>query len=224
MDENANGDTLITAFVSKPAGKSGFAPRQSFTERRRRERMRFGAGYLIVRLGICALCFGAVLTLKLRDSGKALEAISSAVNSTAEPQDSDALGRLKFIDMPSIIEVFAPSDGPVSPVEFTSYRLDDDGFTLCFEVIPRSKVVCPMAGKVTGLEEAGDGASVTVLAKDDYEYTVSGLASLTVERSQPVAQRQQLGSAAGDVLYLRVYRAGRPVSPLDFIGDQGKFR
>lgn len=222
MEENENRDTLITAFVSKPAGQSRFVPRQSFAHRSRRERMRFGAGYLIVRLGICAVCFGAVLTLKLRGSGRTLEAISSAVNSTAEPQDADALGRLKFIDLPSIIEVFAPSDGPIAPVEFTSYRLGEDGFTLCFEAAPRAKVVCPMAGKVTNIGEAEDGVFVTVLSKDDYEFTLSGLASVTAERSQPVAQRQQIGVTAGAALYLRVYRAGRPLDPRELIKSVGK--
>ncbi|MBQ2517943.1 MAG: hypothetical protein II536_03850, partial [Clostridia bacterium] len=66
------------------------------------------------------------------------------------------------------------------------------------------------------------GAFVTVLSKDDYEFTLSGLASVTAERSQPVAQRQQIGVTAGDALYLRVYRAGRPLDPRELIKSVGK--
>lgn len=216
MEEQEREAPVVTAFVSKKIDTRTQIERGGSISSRRSAGNRFGAGFLIVRLAICAVCFGAVIALKLRGGGEALEAVSAAVNSTPSTETEEKLGRLKFIDLPSIIEVFAPSSDPISPVEFTSAKLEDDGLTLVLEAAPRSPVVCPAAGKVTNIGVEDGVRFVTVLAANDIEFTLSGLAEVCVDKGQPVAQRQQIGPLADGGLSVRVYRSGRPILPGDY--------
>ena len=62
------------------------------------------------------------------------------------------------------------------------------------------------------------GGYVAVRCSGDIDIYYYGLTEICVERGQPVQQNSTLGRVANDVLCLRVFRSGRPIDPLDFLG------
>ncbi|MBO6060832.1 MAG: M23 family metallopeptidase, partial [Clostridia bacterium] len=217
MNETVSDNTSLVGFTSKPYRKAEVRSRDHNTRSTcRNDKKRSGAGYLLVRLGICAVCFGAVLALKLKGDTEALAVIGSVTELSSERPSTDSIGRLKFVDLPSIIEVFAPSKANLLPVESGSFMTDDEGITLRLESVPGSNVISPAAGRV--LRVGSDdihGPYVVVLTSEDIEFELYGVDSIAVEAGQPVAQRQVLGKLSGSELTVRIFKSGRPVPPTD---------
>lgn len=176
--------------------------------------------YLLLRLGICAACFAAVLALKLSSSSsleaqQVLNGVSVALNDEGEAEDE--LGRLRFVQLPSIIQVFAPSDSPTLPLEIKSFELMSDSNLLVINSTASAQVLSAGTGRVSGIGEDDNlGAYVSIMLEDDTEVFYYGVSDICVEEGQPVAARTVLGAAQDESIIVRVYKAGRPIDPLDF--------
>ena len=187
-----------------------------------RKRPSQAAVYLFVRLGVCVLLFCAVLALKLANSETGARVLSLLnEQGGADSEDTSRLGRLRFVDVPSIIEVFAPSDGPELPVAAQSFSLAEDDTLLALCVSPGDTVRSPAGGTVlkTG-EDPALGAFAAVSAGET-DYYIYGLENIAVEQGQPLSKNSILGSTAGGELYLRVYHRGSPENPLEHFDAVG---
>ena len=181
------------------------------------KRGRGSAAFLLVRLGLCAAAFCAVLGLKLAGNGEAL-AVMGEVNEGKQESGSN-LGKLKFVELPSIIDVFAPSDSPVMPVNALDIRLTDEGESLAVVTAVGAEVVCPADGRVKAVGEDPElGKYVSVAVDGDIEFTIYGMGEIGVEEGQPVKQRQKLGNALGASVTIRAWRSGRPIDLKGFFG------
>lgn len=224
MEIEDNAVIQTTEFVSRSCGgaarpKGGASPRSKHSRRRRDHP---GAAYFLIRLGVCAAIFCGVLAVKLHGDDEAIAVIGKAAFDDEAGSEEETLGRLKFVELPSIIDVFAPSDKAVLPANASSYSVEEEGRALVLSVNAGESAVSPAAGRVLDVGESEElGGFVSISVSDDISFTVSGLRSVGVERGQPVKQRQKLGEA-GEKLTVRVYEAGRPIDPETFfsMGDR----
>ena len=225
MEENEFTRLETTGFVSKSGG--GRPPAHVYRRalggaaNSNKARKSGGAAYFLVRLGVCALCLCGVLGLKLKGDEKTLAVIGGLMKGDEQEGEEEErrLGKLRFVELPSIIEVFAPSKEPMLPVNAFELRMGDEGDLLILETDAGADVLSPVSGVVKGVgEDEKLGAYVTISAEDDLEFAVYGLTGVSVEKGQPIAMKQRLGSLAGAEARVRVYKSGRPVSPAEVFG------
>ncbi|MBO4562050.1 MAG: M23 family metallopeptidase [Clostridia bacterium] len=199
-----NGRLNTSAFVSRSIGGE---TRRYPSERGSKKRKK-GSAYLMVRLGVCAVCFCGVIGLKLAGSdGLIPDGLTEGGESV-----TDQLGRLRFVELPSIIDVFAPRRTAVLPAAVLSFEIGEDGDGLTIITNGGSDIVSPVSGRVKAVgEDEALGRYVSVITDDDIEFTVYGLDEIAVEQGQPVKQRQKLGVAAHSSVAVKGCKAGRPL-------------
>jgi murein DD-endopeptidase MepM/ murein hydrolase activator NlpD len=218
--------TLVktSGFTSKSfnEGRRPGRTRAAFTPTAGNERRGGGHAYLLVRLGVCALLFCGILGLKLRGDERALAVIGEVTESGEEGQDADeTLGRLKFVELPSIAEVFAPKKAAALPVNMLGFTLSSGGGLTLITVIG-SEVVSPVDGTVSDLSGEGSlGGSVTVTMDDGTSFTVYGLSDIAVEKGQPVGKKQLIGRAKGSAVTVRAERDGVCIDVAEVFGLGG---
>lgn len=187
--------------------------------RRKRPARRVGyAGFLAARLGICALLLCGVIALKLSGDTRSLAVFGSAAPDGRESDEDERLGRLRFVELPSIIDVFAPSQRAILPCEAVSYSIGNDGLDLILRAETGADVRSPVNGKVADIgfdEILGDYVGVS--ADEDTVFTIYGLGEISVERGQPIVQDARIGSLESDTLTVRIFRSGRPISPAELL-------
>ena len=134
----------------------------------------------------------------------------------SETEQESRPGRLRFVQIPSIIQVFAPSSEPSLPVEASAYELIEDDTVLALAVRQGAEAHSPCTGKVkaVGFDDKL-GEYVAVLGADDTEYRVFGLADISVEKGQPLTQNSILGKASGQTVFIKVFCKASPENPLD---------
>lgn len=176
------------------------------------------ANSMLIKFSICAASCAAVLLLKWADipaADSALSVLKTAVNEEYDPDD--ALGRLKFVELPGMIEVFADSIKLSLPLESGSKALADDSRLLVLTSAADSSVKACMNGTVkeTGID--GEyGNYVRIRGENDTDLFLYGLSSTTVEAGQPVHSTDDVGSITAEKpLYVRLTVEGRPQNPAD---------
>ena len=202
MEKNEERVLAAGEFVSRSVSfKSGRLSPQ--TKKRRGGRV---SGYLLTRLGVCAVLFCGLIGLKLAGG-----TVPDGLTDDGTAAD-ERLGRLTFVDLPSIIDVFAPAKAAVLPVHALSFEALDEEGGIAIITVPGSDIVSPVAGRVKAVgEDETLGRYVSVVTDGDVEFTVYGLGETDVEQGQPVKQRQKLGSAKTATVAVRAYKSGRPV-------------
>ncbi|MBQ3938032.1 MAG: M23 family metallopeptidase [Clostridia bacterium] len=228
MNRNDNGMNFHS-YVRTPAPLPTDRAARSFAPPVMRVRRRLGpspsALFAVFLAAVCAFSLFFALELSRSDlSGETLAVLASAAQSDpGEESGEERLGRLKLIEMSNFIEVFAPTDSPILPLAMDSGFVNDD-LTAKIYAAAGSEVFSVLAGTVRSVQAGTDGAGgiVTVAHSGDIEVTYYGLDTVLVERGQPLLQRTVLGTLRGDVLYIRVTKAGRPVDPLEFLGVRAR--
>ena len=130
MEEKRN-KVELSGFISEetnmmlrlPRVRSGRSaePRRSMREARRgrpSQSQPFDATSMLVKCGICAAACALVLLLKwigTPATDSALQTVKEAVNEESELDDM--LGKLKFVELPGILEVFSISGKLQPPIE-----------------------------------------------------------------------------------------------------------
>ena len=232
MDENEKIVLETTGFVSCGIGSRRAGRAASPTERKYRSAKNAkrggshnGAGYLLLRLGVCAACFCGILGLKLKGDPAALAVMGNIAENNGSGKGRAAeeqLGRLKFVDLPSIIDVFAPSDKAVLPAYALSFELSDENGLLKLVTTAGSDIVSPAEGRVRLVgEDEKLGRFVSVITEEDAEFTLYGFDVIDAEQGQPVKQRQKLGEAKDSSVFVRATKSGRPID-LEKLFDLGK--
>ena len=135
-----------------------------------------------------------------------------------EEREEETPGRLRFVSLPSIIEVFSPSSGPVMPVTALSFDARQDG-GLSIVAPVGSDVISPAAGRIKAVGVDPDlGKYVSVVTDGDMEFAVYGFDEVVVEEGQPVRVRQKLGTVKGSAVTVRAWKSGRPVDLAELFG------
>lgn len=216
------------------------AAQANIPKRRRRHRMwtaskitsRFsqasgfrGSSGLLLLLGVCTSAFMILFALQIIRTDyapDALAVIRSVMNNSNDDDDEradDTLGKLQLVQLPSILEVFAPSNSPIPPLAMSNAVVDEESYTAKIYAPAGTLVTSALAGTVKSVVP-GDtlGGCVVVSHADDIEVYYYGLGEILVERGQPILQNSSIGTLSGEILYFRVTKAGRPLDPFDFLG------
>lgn len=184
------------------------------------------ASGMLIKAGLCGVVCAGVLLLRWADGGAQIlpEGAVLATSAQAEQQgtaqdDPDTLGRLQFVSLPSIIQVFSSTAGPTLALEYGSVSLDPDSLLAGFVLETPQRVSAPCACKVKELGEDPELGSYVRLVLDgkDEEVYYYGLTSISVEQGQSLKVGDTLGDGES-TLHLAVYEAGRPTDPLVFFG------
>lgn len=197
--------------------------------RRPREAVRSGrpsghaSGIALLLASLCA--FSLLFAFWASHSplpGETLAVFNEAMGGNERSEgDDERLGRLKLVELPGMLTVFAPSDSPIMPLTAEAIDLHDD-LTVGIAAPAGTEVFSMLSGTVKSVADGSEGSVVTVSHSDGIEITYYGLRDVLVERGQPVLQRTVLGTLKRDTLYIRVTKDGRPIDPVEFLGPRAR--
>ena len=185
----------------------------------------FDATSMLIKCGVCAAACALVLLFKWAGSpatAGALQTVKEAVNEESELDEM--LGKLKFVALPGILEVFSRSGKLDLPICATESRSLQDNTLLALTSAQQQNVNACLAGSIkeTGLDKEL-GNYVRISSADDRDLYLYGLSTVTVEAGQPMMENDHIGSIeAGGTLFIRILVNGKPEDPLGyFMVQQG---
>ena len=185
----------------------------------------FDATSMLIKCGVCAAACALVLLLKWAGSpatAGALQTVKEAVNEESELDEM--LGKLKFVALPGILEVFSRSGKLDLPIRASESRSIHDKTTLALTSAQQQNVNACLAGtiKETGMDKEL-GNYVRISSADDRDLFLYGLSTVTVEAGQPMMENDYIGSIeAGGTMFIRILVNGKPEDPLGyFMVQQG---
>ena len=215
MDESK---VTLSGFVSvekKERAERGILPyRPSYQYNRRNERS-FSGGSMLFKLLLCIVICGGVLLLEWSNLSPEDSTVTASAQEEETPLD-EMLGKLKFVELPGIIEVFSSGAKPELNVEYESMYLDESGYILYLVCKQGEYVYAPQTGKVkeTG-RDAELGSYLSLMTDDDEEIIYYGLESVIAEEGQTLSACDTIGKAT-DLIQITVNVSGRPESPQEF--------
>ena len=182
-------------------------------------------------LSLCAACFGfafAFETTGVDFKNGAVNVMQNVVyqqrqQENNEGEDADELGRLRLVELPSIIDIFAGSSRPVMPVSGDRAVLNEDSLIAKIYAPAGTEISSVLDGTVKSVDPVSErGGLVIISHKNDVDIYYYGLSEISVERGQPVPQGSSLGILGGDTLYLKITKGGAPIDPFEFLGIKAK--
>lgn len=187
-------------------------------------------GLQLMLLGICTAVFMLMFVIKVIGSDNAADIVSAmrelqnTEGDNAERDDAEqTLGRLRLVRLPSIIEVFSPSDSPIRPLVFDGAIEDDSTLIAKLYAPAGTEVSSILPGTVKSVSvDESLGGYVAVSHPNDIEVYYYGLTDISVERGQPLLQNSTIGRLYSDFLCIRVLERGRPIDPLKFLGVEAE--
>ena len=175
---------------------------------------------MLVKIGVCCAAAALVLLIKISSENKQ-DPISVLENTVATDEDEldDQLGRLKFVELPGIIEVFSSENKSILSLECASSELLDEATLLkIISGTDQALIINASCKVISKGEDPLYGAYVILDMGDDTELTVYGLNELSLEDGQPLSDGDELGNiSAKMVLYALVKREGRPIDPISYL-------
>lgn len=175
---------------------------------------------MFLKIGVCVGVCALMLALKSVDSPLASKTVETVGHAVTEETDIDEmLGKLQFVELPNILEVFAQSNTYAAPVSVTTSTPLDDGRMLLLTAQSGADVSSACRGSVYSIgTDASLGDYVCVKKDTSLEFYYYGLAEIFVEEGQPVRAMDTLGALGADgCLYLAVLENGRPMDPREYI-------
>lgn len=170
---------------------------------------------MLVKLGLCALMCALVLFL----SALANRGADNRMSANTEGEElGESLGKLKFVELPGILEVFATDDRLTVAMRYDAAELIGDDTTLMLVSATAQTVSLPVNGRVKAIgEDEQLGDYVCVVSENDSEFQYYGLSSIAVEEGQTLKALDSLGVIeAGQSLFIKVNVSGRPGNPAQF--------
>lgn len=171
-----------------------------------------GGGSMMTKMGICVLLAGLVLLSDFADSrGIAIEA-SSDVGKSTDDIGGDYLGKLRFVELPGIIQVFSSDAKLRVGVEYDSYHINDQQTIMTINGITSAIFPSPTDGTIKTLVSESETTKIEISADGDIVISFAANGTAAVEEGQPVK--------SGDTLFkdiksveIGMTKAGRPVDP-----------
>lgn len=167
--------------------------------------------YASIKIGLCiAICI--VLCIVNIATGSESIWISSENN-------DDAPGKLHFVELPGIIEVFAGGDKLTMPInEYTYAQLDENSNIVKFGAQSNATVVTCSSGTVKAIDKDEKYGNYVVVRHGDIETYYYGFGYITVEEKQIINKLDTLGLLTqSGVLYFKVQESGKAINPCDYL-------
>ncbi|MEG1547749.1 MAG: hypothetical protein RR232_01660 [Clostridia bacterium] len=211
----------ISAFESTAEITNGMSKHKRFTRvnhNKNRSTTQDNAGFssMFIKIGICAAVCALVLVIKLIDDS-AMTIYNSADSGTAIDEEFDeSLGKLKFVALPGILDVFAPDGKLQLGFEYDSKKVLDDNSALCIFASKVQNIPIPVDCVVKEVSNIAETCvSVSITTEDDIEIVYRGLSKAAVEEGQRLTSGDTLGQSGENTLTIQVYLQGRPCDPME---------
>lgn len=165
---------------------------------------------MLAKLGICAMA----CILVLLANGREPEHLYASAGSTeaGEKELDDMLGRLKFVELPGLLTVFA-EDKAALPIVNSAYELMEEETLLCMVAAEAQAVCAPERCTVKALGDSDYGRFVSLRTEQDREWIYYGLQTVAVEEGQPLSAQDTLGGVGrGGKLYVQLRVQGKPAN------------
>lgn len=167
---------------------------------------------MLAKLGICAMACVLVLFASSREQPSLLRAAATQEDETSEEELDEMLGRLKFVELPGLLTVFA-DDGASLPITGSAYELMEEETLLCMVAAQAQAVRAPEPCTVKALGDSDYGRFVSLRTAADREWIYYGLQSIAVEEGQPLSAEDTLGGVGlGGTLYVQLRVQGKPAN------------
>jgi len=204
--------TEVTPFVSRE--RSG---RTAYRQRTKRVKAASMMTKIGLCLGICVLSLAMYLIGEQNGSQMVMTTAESTQQGNAEDPLGD-VGKLHFVEMPGMLEVFAPDKGLTLPLDAPAV-LEAEGCVACFRVREETQVACGGDGTVRAVgNDAAYGDYVRLSLQNGLEVIYYGLDEISVETGQPLRSGDTLGYAEEDQsLRVTVLEEGRPLQVLEYM-------
>ena len=168
-------------------------------------------GSMLAKMGICLLLCGLALLAKAVYSDEDLAQTAASLTEKAEDIGGEYLGKLRFVELPGIMQVFSSDSRLSLNISGATYKSSDDGMLLTVSNTADKTVQSPGSGKVKNVSvDAGGTGEVELWMDGDIMIRMGGFKKIWVEEGQPVSRGDTLGSGS-DSLSIRVYKGGRPM-------------
>lgn len=214
--------------MSEKMDHQGFVSKEYATGRRMRTRYFDRQGYssfnrsrdgmndsgsMLAKIGICGLLCALVLLMNHFNSKDVLSA--AAMELYNEDMGGDYLGKLRFVELPGIIQVFSSDSKLNIGVENGRYTLDDDNMVLYVLGCGEQTIPAPADCKVKGINQSGEAYTVALSLNNDLVISYGNVSDVKVEEGQPLKKGDTLFETK-DSLEIRVYKKGRPADPEEY--------
>lgn len=171
----------------------------------------FSPNGMFIKFGICAAACALVLLINWMEAPPSVS-VGGGPNAEQQSESEDMLGKLKFVQLPGILEVFASEDKLKVPLAFTSWELAQGDTQLFLTSESDQYVVSGADGTVKSSEEG----LIALRLENDKEIVYTGNMIVHVESGQTVKAGDSLGSIGADeVLGVKVNVSGLPQNPLE---------
>ena len=171
-------------------------------------------GSMLAKIGICGLLAGLVLLSDFAGNAHIMETSSSMGHNT-EDIGGDYLGKLRFVELPGIIQVFSSDARLRIDTVYNGYQLNADETVLTVSGISSADFASPVDGTVKTLNYQNNKTITELSVDGDIVISFSAAGETAVEEGQPVK--------SGDTLYngiesidISMTKGGRPVNPTEY--------
>ncbi|MBR5292763.1 MAG: hypothetical protein IKU32_07635 [Clostridia bacterium] len=171
-------------------------------------------GSMLAKIGICGLLAGLILLADYTDKSKIME-VSSSIEEKTEDIGGDYLGKLRFVELPGIIQVFSSDAILRIDAAYKEYRLNEDKTILTISGISSENFASPATGTVKTLSVQNDNTLIDLSMDGDIVISFYAKGKSTVEEGQPIKSGDTLYSFI-DTVDISMTKGGRPVNPAEY--------
>lgn len=215
--------TEYKAYSNKGTARFSGRRDSTLTNKKRNKKRRaissVDATSMLIKCGVCAAACALVLLLKWIGTPATENALQTVKDAVTEEQDLDEmLGKLRFVELPGILEVFSSSNKMMTPILAEKTEAFRENSLLALTAGQNQYVSASLAGiiKEIGRDEAL-GSFVRIAGDEDRELYLYGLNEITVEIGQPVQPNDYVGSVqANEIVYIALSIKGKPQEPGDY--------
>lgn len=162
-----------------------------------------------LKIGLCiALCIGLCIVNLT---------VGKGTNTAYTGSDDVQTGKLRFVQLPGMIEVFAGGDRLTMPVDYESVKVDENNM-VTFTCEKNATVVTCSSGTVKAVGEDATLGNYVIINHGDIETYYYGLGYVTVEERQVINTLDTLGllSHTG-ILKFKICKNGAVQDPSGYL-------
>lgn len=201
-------------FTSKAYGRNKRKYTARYFSRPHRQRSiqkNDNGGSMLAKIGICGLLAGLVLLSEFADN------VLTSYNTVQNTEDigGDYLGKLRFVELPGIIQVFSSDSRFRISTEYETYQLNNDETILTVNGISSKEFASPADGTIKTVINQNDKAIIELSLDGDMVLIFSASGETAVEEGQPVKRGDTLYTAI-ESIDISMTKEGRPVNPSDY--------
>lgn len=215
MERSNKAETGAFVTEANGIGKRHFPKRETSCSRGTRGY----ASSMTVKIGLCALACAAALTVKLH-SNEDNAIVQTQYESESKENDDgldEMLGKLRFVEMPGILEVLAPKQLMTLPIEGSATFCGTDNELISIVSSDDQYVYARLSGSVKQVGEDAELGRFVCISDGRMELCCYGLKDISVEEGQPLEKTDSIGSAEkGDILYIEAKVNGRSAAPSEY--------